>query len=82
MMTPEYAYIDPGSGSMILQAIVGGVAAALVFAKFWWRRLLEFLHIRKPGDAESGPVRLAEEPSPSANGERPAEQRSDQAAQR
>jgi hypothetical protein len=82
MMTPEYAYIDPGSGSMILQAIVGGVAAALVFAKFWWRRLLEFLHIRKPEDAEAGPVRLTEEPSPSANGERAAEQHSDQAAQR
>ncbi|HEY3069486.1 MAG TPA: hypothetical protein VGJ34_04150 [Gaiellaceae bacterium] len=82
MMTPEYAYIDAGSGSMILQAIVGGVAAALVFAKFWWRRLLEFLHIRKPGEVEAAPVRLAEEASSTGNGERAAEQRSDQAAQR
>ena len=41
------AYIDPGSGSMILQAVVGGVAAAAVMAKLYWRRFLGFLGIRK-----------------------------------
>lgn len=33
------AYLDPGSGSMLLQALVGGVAAAGVTAKLFWRRL-------------------------------------------
>jgi hypothetical protein len=32
------AYLDPGSGSVILQAIVGGTAAVAVTAKLWWRR--------------------------------------------
>jgi hypothetical protein len=41
------AYLDPGSGSMILQAVVGGLAAAGVMAKLYWRRLLGFLGIRK-----------------------------------
>jgi hypothetical protein len=42
-----FAYLDPGSGSMILQAVVGGVAAGAVVAKLYWRRLLGFLGIRK-----------------------------------
>ena len=44
----KLAYIDPGSGSMILQMILGGLAAAAVFAKLFWHRLLVFLRIRKP----------------------------------
>jgi hypothetical protein len=47
------AYIDPGSGSMLLQALAGGAAAAAVFGRLYWRRLLRFLHIRKPEDEAS-----------------------------
>lgn len=46
-MTGLLAYLDPGSGSMILQAVVGGVAAVAVMGKLYWRRFLGFLHIRK-----------------------------------
>jgi hypothetical protein len=46
------AYIDPASGSMALQIILGGVAAMAVALKMWWRRVLRFLHIRKPEDDE------------------------------
>ena len=42
------AYLDPGTGSMLVQLVVGGVAAAAVTAKFYWRRLLTLLRIRKP----------------------------------
>ena len=45
------AYLDPGSGSMILQAIVGGVAAVAVAGKFYWRRFLGFIGIRKRDDS-------------------------------
>lgn len=49
------AYLDPGSGSMILQVLVGGVAAAAVTAKIYWGRLLKFLRIRKDEEQpESG----------------------------
>jgi hypothetical protein len=40
-------YIDPGTGSMLLQVILGGVAAALVGLKMFWGRLLGFLRIRR-----------------------------------
>ena len=36
------AYLDPGTGSVILQAVVGGVAAAAVTARMWWGRVKDF----------------------------------------
>ena len=30
------AYFDPGSGSLLLQAIVGGTAGLFVFARYLW----------------------------------------------
>ncbi len=36
---PAYAYLDPGTGSMVLQIILGGVAGALVVLKLYWHKL-------------------------------------------
>ena len=47
------AYLDPGSGSMILQVLAGGLAAIAVTAKLYWGRLLKFLRIRKDDEEES-----------------------------
>jgi hypothetical protein len=46
-MTAVLAYLDPGSGSMILQIIAGGLAAVAVTARLYWNRILKFLRIRK-----------------------------------
>jgi hypothetical protein len=46
------AYLDAGTGSMLVQILVGGLAAAGVALKIYWRRLLTFLRIRKPEEAE------------------------------
>ena len=43
----DLAYLDPGSGSMILQIILGGAAAVAVTARLYWNRILKFLRIRK-----------------------------------
>jgi hypothetical protein len=44
---PAYAYLDPGTGSLIVQSLIGGIAAAstlagvyLARAKNVWNRLL------------------------------------------
>ncbi len=37
------AYIDPGSGSMLLQAILGGLAGLAVALKMFGRRVFSFL---------------------------------------
>ena len=44
---PAYAYLDPGTGSMILQLLLGGLAGALVIIKLYWVRFKEFF-VRKP----------------------------------
>lgn len=56
------AYLDAGSGSIILQALLGGFAAVAVAMKLWWRSALRILHIRREPEAEPG----------SGQGERPA----------
>ncbi|MEV4760945.1 hypothetical protein AB0J86_38400 [Micromonospora sp. NPDC049559] len=45
------AYLDAGSGSMIVQAVVGGAAGVAVAAKLYWRRLRARLR-RQPGDRD------------------------------
>ena len=42
-----FAYLDPGTGSMLVQLLVGGVAAAAVAIKLYWFRILRLLRIRK-----------------------------------
>jgi len=36
---PAWAYLDPGSGSMLLQVLLGGVAAVGVVCKMYWYRI-------------------------------------------
>ena len=45
-------YLDPGSGSMILQAIAGGVAAVGVMGRLYWKRLKGLLRVGKRGDEQ------------------------------
>lgn len=33
MATPVYAYVDPGTGSIVLQAIIGGIAASMFIVR-------------------------------------------------
>jgi hypothetical protein len=54
-------YIDAQSGSMLLQIILGGAAAAVVALKLWWQRVLRFLHIRKDDETPAEPVSAAHE---------------------
>ena len=43
----SFAYLDPGSGSMLLQIILGGVAGLVVVFKLYWGRFLSLLGVRK-----------------------------------
>ena len=36
---PAEAYLDPGAGSILLQVLLGGFAAAGVVAKLFWQSL-------------------------------------------
>lgn len=41
------AYLDPGSGGLLLQGLVAGVASAMVIGKVYWRRAKRFLRISR-----------------------------------
>ena len=41
---PAYAYLDPGTGSMIIQVIIGVVAGALVTLKVFWSKIKAFFN--------------------------------------
>lgn len=49
----DLAYLDPGSGSVLLQLLLGGAAATAVTVKLSWRRLLRFLRLRKPDEDDA-----------------------------
>lgn len=44
-----FAYLDAGSGSLILQAVLGGIAGIVVAGKAWKARFLR----RKDGEDQS-----------------------------
>ena len=50
------AYLDAGSGSLIIQALVAGAAGAAVALKLGWRRLTGKLR-RKPASAPTQDAR-------------------------
>jgi len=40
LLTPNvWAYLDPGTGSMLLQVVLGGIAAIGVAVKIFWHRI-------------------------------------------
>ena len=46
MMLTPLAYLDPGSGSLFLQLLLGGLAGAAVLCKLLWSRILSVFGIR------------------------------------
>jgi hypothetical protein len=43
-------YLDAGSGSLILQALAGGLAGVAVVGRLYWRRLKRAFVRRVPDD--------------------------------
>jgi hypothetical protein len=49
---PAFAYLDPGTGSMLLQVILGGFAAVGVAIKLFWHKIRVALGTRRKPDSE------------------------------
>ena len=57
-----HAYLDAGTGSMILQMLLGGLAGLAIAGKLYWYRLLSLIGLRsettdKPDEEEEGLAR-------------------------
>lgn len=37
-----YAYLDPGTGSYVLQIAIAGIVSGLFILKIFWRRVVDF----------------------------------------
>jgi hypothetical protein len=49
---PVSAYLDPGTGSMLLQVILGGIAAVGVAIKLFWHKIRVAIGLSKKSSAE------------------------------
>ncbi|MBT8038768.1 MAG: hypothetical protein HKO85_01540 [Xanthomonadales bacterium] len=52
LSTPAWAYLDPGTGSMLLQVILGGIAAVGVAIKLGWHKIRAALGFGKKAEPE------------------------------
>lgn len=54
---PALGYIDPGTGSAVLQGLLGALAALALTFKLWWHKFLVLIGVRKPSqrtESEAG----------------------------
>tara|TARA_B100000767_G_C19369778_1_gene371437 strand:- start:97 stop:336 length:240 start_codon:yes stop_codon:yes gene_type:complete len=40
--SPAHAYLDPGTGSMLIQGLIGGLAVAMSFISIYWHKFKSF----------------------------------------
>jgi hypothetical protein len=57
--SPAYAYLDPGTGSMLVSAVIGVAAAVGLALKMFWYRVIGLFRGKKgdtqPGGSQSAP---------------------------
>ena len=47
VVAPAAAYLEPGSGSLIFQVVIGSAMAVALSAKIFWRRITSFFRRSK-----------------------------------
>ena len=45
-----FAYLDPGTGSIILQLILGAAAAVATYCSMYWQKIKEFFNKKDKKD--------------------------------
>ena len=52
LTSSAHAYLDPGTGSMILQVLLGGVAGIALAGKLYWHKLRSLIGLRRVREVE------------------------------
>ena len=40
--SPAYAYLEPGTGSMLVQGLIAGIAVVMSFLSIYWQKVKAF----------------------------------------
>lgn len=59
---PSHAYLDPGTGSMIIQGLIAAIAAASIAGKMYWHRFMVFLGKREDTGTADNDLENSEPP--------------------
>ena len=51
--SPAFAYLDPGTGSMLVQGLIGGVAVVMSFLSIYWQKVKAFFG-KEEAEADTG----------------------------
>ena len=57
---PAFAYIDPGTGSILIQGIIGAIAAIGVTLKLYWHRIVALFRRQSTGEPVGRDAKKAE----------------------
>lgn len=49
----EYAYLDPGSGSLILQLLLAAILGSLIFLKTFWKKIINLVKRNPDNEQEN-----------------------------
>jgi hypothetical protein len=60
-LNKDLAYLDPGSGSFILQILLATLLASLLFMKSFWRKVIGIFKKPSPDEDENQPVEKEDE---------------------
>ena len=50
--SPAYAYLDPGTGSMLVQGLIAGIAVVMSFLSIYWQKVKAFFSKEESDTAE------------------------------
>ncbi len=64
---PAFAYIDPGTGSMLLQGLLAGVAGVVIVVKLYWYKLKHFFFPLAAQEAAKEPESAPDSPAEKNN---------------
>jgi hypothetical protein len=55
LVQPAYGYLDPGTGSYIIQLLIGGLLGGLFAIGLFWKRVIAYVkRIFKPRNNDAG----------------------------
>lgn len=53
---PAYAYLDPGTGSMLIQGLIGAIAAAALTIRLYWHKFKALFRSKKGSEEAAADI--------------------------